>query len=157
MRTCKTGDFKSRSVGGLSFDFWRCEEVGWDGEGRQGFAEFGPGREKDEARQRGKIGEEGCSFFRRLPRFPPRWLDEVENRMPGEGEHVERCERHGEGALTMTEIVLEFVPIVFENVEGFVFDFPARSATGDDRRDTALRDRQRGDHGRLVFHHALGV
>jgi hypothetical protein len=38
----------------------------------------------------------------------------------------------------MAEIVLEFVSVVFEYVEAFVLDFPARSAAGDNLGDIVL-------------------
>ena len=44
--------------------------------------------------------------------------------MPGEGEHVEGGERHGQVALAMAEIVFEFVAVVFQDVEAFVVSRP---------------------------------
>ncbi len=77
--------------------------------------------------------------------------------MPGEGEHVERDERHRKKALAMAEVVLKLVAMVLEHVEAFILDLPPCAAAGHDLRDVALFDRQRGDQGRLVFHDALGV
>ena len=131
--------------------------MGRDGVGREGVEKLGPGGEDHEARQPPDIGEEAGSLFRRLPRLPPRRLQKVEERMPGEGEHVERGERHGERVLAMAGVVLELIAMVVEHVEAFILDLPPFAATGHDLRDVALFDRQRGDQGRLVFHDALGV
>ena len=77
--------------------------------------------------------------------------------MPGEGEHVERGERHGQIILAMPEVVFELVAVVFQDVEAFVLDLPPRAAAGGDLGDVALGDRQRSDEGRLVFDVALGA
>ncbi len=77
--------------------------------------------------------------------------------MPGEGEHVEGGERHGQICLAMSEVVLKLVAVVFQDVEAFVLDLPPRAAAGGDLRDVGLGDRQRGDESCLVFDGALGV
>ena len=77
--------------------------------------------------------------------------------MPGEGEEVEGGERHGQIGLAMAEIVFEFVAVVFQDVEAFVFDLPPGAAAGGDLRDLGFGDRQRSDEGRCVFDDALGV
>src|SRR5271165_5176107 len=97
------------------------------------------------------------SIFGRFPGLAPGRFDEVEHGVPGEGEHVEGGERHGQIGLAMAEIVFEFVAMVFQDVEAFVLDLPPRAAAADDLRDVGFCDRQRSDHGRLIFHGALGV
>ena len=108
----------------VSLDFLRFEEVLRDGEGCEGFEEVGPAGEDDEARQGCEIGEEAGSFLPRFARLAPRRLQDVENGVPGEGKHVEGGERHGELIFAVPEIVFEFVAVVLEDVEAFVFDFP---------------------------------
>src|ERR1700739_299456 len=112
----RSSNSKSRRL----FDFLGFEEFGRDCEGGEGFEEIGPGGEDDEAGQGCEVSEEARSLFRRLSGLAPRRLEKVENRMPGEGEHVEGGERHGQIGLAMPEIVFEFVAVVFQDVEAFV-------------------------------------
>ena len=77
--------------------------------------------------------------------------------MPGEGEQVERGERHGQIGLAVPEIVFKLVAVVFQDVEAFVLDLPPCAAASGDLGDVALGDRQRGNEGHLVCDCALGV
>ena len=58
--------------------------------------------------------------------------------MPGEGEQVERGERHGQIALAMPEVVFELVAVVFQDVEAFVLDLPPCAAADGDLGGVAL-------------------
>jgi len=50
----------------------------------------------------------------------------------GEGEQVDGGEGLGQALLVMTEVVFERVAVVFQHVEAFILDLPARSgASGD--------------------------
>ncbi len=111
------------------FDFLGCEEVGWDYEGGEGFEEIGPGGEDRQGGQGCKMSKEARSLFRRLSRFSPGRFEKVENRMPGEGEQVERGERHGQIGLAVPEIVFKLVAVVFQDVEAFVLDLPPCAAS----------------------------
>ena len=53
------------------------------------------------------IGKESCSLGRRLAGGLPRRLEEIEHRMPGEGQKVESSEDHGQELFAMAKIVLE--------------------------------------------------
>ena len=71
----------------------------------------------------------------------PFGLDEIEYRMPGEGEEVERGERHRQKRFAVAEIVFEFVAVIFHHVEGLVLDLPARPAAGGNFGDVVVVDR----------------
>jgi len=103
--------------------------------------EIGPGGEDRKARQGCEISEEAHSLLCRLSGFSPGRLVKVENRVPGEGEQVERGERHGQIALAMAEVVFKLVAVVFQDVEAFVLDLPPGAAADGDLGGVALGDR----------------
>ena len=125
----------------MLFEFLGCEEVGRDCEGGEGSDEIGPGGEDRKAGQGCEISKEAHSLFRRLSGFLPGRRQEVENRVPGEGEQVERGERHGQIVLAMPEVVFKLVAVVFQDVEAFVLDLPPCAAANGDLGGVALGDR----------------
>ena len=64
--------------------------------------------------------------------------------MDCEGEQVQGDQNGREVLFSMAEAVFEVVPLVFENVEGFVLDLPPRPATGCEFNDVFAADRQSG-------------
>ena len=100
--------------------FLAREEASRDGEGGEGLEEVGPGGEDREGRQGCDLGEEARSLFGRVSGSLPGRLDEVEYSVSSEGEYVEGGERHGHVILTVAKIVLEFVAVVFQDIEAFV-------------------------------------
>ena len=49
--------------------------------------------------------------------------------MDVKGQHVEYKKIHRQLLLAMAEVVLDMIALVFERIEGLVFDFPAGAAT----------------------------
>ncbi len=109
--------------------------MGRNGESGEGFEEVGPCGENGEARDGGEVTEKALSLFRGFSGASPGRLQEIEQRVPGESEQVERGERHGQKILAVAEVVLEFVAVVLEYVEAFVLDLPPRATAGDDVGD----------------------
>src|SRR5208283_4775045 len=77
--------------------------------------------------------------------------------VPGKGEQIEGRQHHREKPLAVAEIVLEFVAVIFQNVEALVLDLPARATAGDDLGDIVFRDGKAGHPRHRVFDLALGV
>ena len=116
-----------------------------------------PGREHHIARQGQDMGEEARSLRRGLARRLPGRLDDIECAVPGEGEEVERGERHRQEFFTVAEIVFEFIAVIFHHVEGLVLDLPARPAGGGDIGDVGFADRQAGHPGDGILDAAATV
>ena len=57
----------------------------------------------------------------------------------------------------MPEIVFEVVAVVFQDIEGLVFDFPSGSGAVGDLGDIGFVDREAGDEGPLIGDLAPGV
>src|SRR6202162_6278605 len=116
----------------LPRDFLVLKNIGWDFKGREGFEEDGPGGENNKGGKGHHAGKESCSLGRRLAGGLPGWLEEIEHRMPGEGQKVESSQDHGEELFAMAEIVLERIAVIFHHVEALILNFPSGAATGDD-------------------------
>src|SRR5208337_3769687 len=86
-----------------------------------------PGGEEDVGAQHEDVGEEAGSLDRRFASGLPGRFEQVEHGMPGEGEQIEGRQHHREKPLAVAEIVLEFVAVIFQNVEALVLDLPARA------------------------------
>ncbi|MFZ2108220.1 MAG: hypothetical protein WAV18_23050, partial [Roseiarcus sp.] len=65
--------------------------------------------------------------------------------MNREGDQIESGEDRRQVVFSVAEIVLEIVPLAFQRVESFVFDFPPRPSDGGEVLDVVGVDRQIGD------------
>ena len=70
--------------------------------------------------------------------FYPKWAKDVGNGMESQGQEIEGGEHHGAKALAMPPIVLEFITMIFKDIEALVFDPPACAPGGNDG-DCVLR------------------
>jgi hypothetical protein len=126
---------KTRFFWLLLRDFLVLKNIGGDFVGCEGFEEDGPGGENNEGGKGHYVGKESFSLGRRLAGGLPGWLEEIEHRMPGEGEKVESSQDHGQELFAMAKIVLECIAVIFHHIEAFILNFPSGAATGDDIGD----------------------
>ena len=77
--------------------------------------------------------------------------------MEGEGQQVEGGEDGGQVLLAVAEIVFEVIALCFQDVEAFVFDFPARPSAGGQFDDGVGVGGQVSDEAVAVGHLAGGV
>ena len=98
------------------------EDVLWDFEGGEGFQEDGPVWEDEVRGQSDDGGKEPRSLGGGIAGGLPGRFQQIENRMPCEGQQIERGHNHGEKLFAVAEIVFEFVAVIFHHVEIPVFD-----------------------------------
>ena len=119
----------------LSREIVAFKDVFGDFEGGEGFEECRPVREDEVGGEGDDRGKEDRSFAGGFAGFLPRRFEEIEDGMPGEGQQVEGGEVHCQKLFAVTEVVRQFIAVIFKDVETFVFDFPSGPAAGDDFGD----------------------
>jgi len=110
------------------FDFLIFEKLWWNCGCVDGFEEYLPGGEDDVGCQGQEIAEKGGALCDSLSCSLPRRFNEIEYRMPGEGEKIEGGQGHCQEFFAMTEVVLKLITVIFHHVEALVLDLPSRSA-----------------------------
>ena len=87
----------------------------------------------DDARRHKKAMAPGECSARLLPQFTQLIADSMESK----GDQIQ-CQRQiGQSLVSVSEVVLGVINVIFQQVEAFVFDFPAGSAT---RYDCGFRE-----------------
>lgn len=135
---------------------WADIHCAWEGGGRsgrdgwrpgatEGLQKVGPGRENDEAGDGGEVVEVVMPRAVLFPCGPPEVVGDVADAVLGGGEQVQGDGEGCEVWLTVAEIVFQVIAVGFENVEGFVFDFPAGAAEGNSFDDIVGTDWKIGD------------
>ncbi len=71
----------------------------------------------------------------------PEFLDLIDQ----EGEHRQASKDGGQMLLPVTVVVFEFIALVLERIEGFVFDFPASASSSHQRFNILWRQFDIGD------------
>jgi hypothetical protein len=119
--------------------------------------EGGPVREDVVGGQGGDVFEETLSGPFGLTRPDPERVEAVAHGVEGKGQKVHRGEHHGEALFAVAKIVLQMIAVVFQNVETFVLDFPARPCAVGDVADIVACDGKAGDKGAFEGDLAFGV
>src|SRR5271166_1367877 len=99
----------------------------WLGEGERE-KQIVPGGEDQECGDRRQLVEEVVAWSKLSPCGTPKIVANVADGMKCEGEQVQGDQNGREVLFSVAEAVFEVVALVFENVEGFVLDFPPRPA-----------------------------
>ncbi len=101
------------------------------------------------------VNEETVPRAEFLARFLPSCGHQITGIVHGKGEQIEGDEQAGQGVLAVTEVVFEVVPVVLEDVEGLVLNFPSGSAASGDFGHILSVHRQIGDEAIAVGHLAI--
>src|SRR5271165_3811699 len=128
----------------------------WLGEGERE-KQIVPGGEDQECGDRRQLVEEVVAWSKFCPCCTPKIVANVADGMKCEGEQVQGDQNGREVLFSVAEAVFEVVALVFENVEGFVLDFPPRPAARCEFDDVFAADRQIGDEAVAIGRLALGI
>ena len=114
---------------------------GPDGGGFNRAQQMIPCLEYDVNRDGAEMLEESVCWPARGHRFASGQHGEPCHGIEVESQEIEHHQHAGQGFLSMAEIMLQVVSVVFQDVERFILDLPARAATGGEvRRDLQIGD-----------------
>ena len=65
--------------------------------------------------------------------------------MEGECGQIQSQQQIGQALMSVSEVVLHMIAVVFQQVKGFIFDFPSSPATHWELLDIVTVDLQNGD------------
>ena len=75
----------------------------------------------------------------------PQLAQLVAGGMEGECKQIQRQQQIGQALMSVSEVILHMIAVVFQWVKGFIFDFPSGSATRCELLDIVTVDLQIGD------------
>ena len=83
-----------------------------------------PGIEKEVSSYRAQIIEKGDAFDELIANEPIVNMGKIERSMGQKCEQIEGKKRGRQMVVTMTKVMFQMVALIFEHIDGFIFDFP---------------------------------